>query len=292
MRPHPVGGILSRATAAERSTLGNPAAQPGRPQAGATGARKELAMNIMSPYSRATGPITIYLLLMALIGSVNAQSSSRAFWEGPAPGRQARIAQAQEWRNGFRILDQQIPTLSPAEAAWIKREYDDQITSNGGKFTPRAIEAMNSKEFQARRARQHLDLLMPIIGRLAGRAYGNEREEVTDWARFASLMMDGPFWSATTDLVKRGLVKPEINGVSDFHQDNQHSVPPPSPATVVSRIGSPRASLTAKLKEQVTAARAAHLRGPRMVVISAILSKASKCSAPSVSSYVQRNPVG
>jgi hypothetical protein len=160
-------------------------------------------------------------LLALLVGTAaTAQNAARPFWTGPLPARDARMAQAEEWRKGFSALDQQIPTLSPSEAAWLRREYDDQIASNDGKFTPRALKAMDSNEFQSRRARQHLDLMIPVVSRLSARTYDSERQEITDWARLTSLLADGPFWSAVTNLVKRGVVKPEINGVSDFYHEN------------------------------------------------------------------------
>ena len=148
-----------------------------------------------------------------------AQADLRAFWQGPPPNRAVRLAQAQDWQRGFSVLDGEVPTLSPAESAWLRREYDEQIAGSDGKFTPRALAAMESREFHVRRAREHLDVLLPVVARLSSSKSLDERAEITDWARIAALIADGPFWSSVEDLKKRGLVNSEVNGVKDFlHQ--------------------------------------------------------------------------
>jgi hypothetical protein len=58
---------------------------------------------------------------------------------------------------------------------------------------------MDSNEFHTRRARQHLDLMIPVLRRLSRRSYDDERQEITDWARLASFLSDGPFWSVVTE---------------------------------------------------------------------------------------------
>src|SRR3989442_397986 len=59
--------------------------------------------------------------------------------------RDSRRSQAAEWLRELSELNRQIPTLSPAEQAWLKVEYDDEIARNGH-FTPRAIRARHGKE--------------------------------------------------------------------------------------------------------------------------------------------------
>lgn len=155
---------------------------------------------------------SLFLFVFAAFSGI-AIAQEGPFWTGPPPSGAVRVAEAQEWRKRFGQLDQQVPTLSPKEAEWLRREYDDQLASNDGNLTSRAIDAMRSREFHVRRARAHLDLLLEVLTRLAQAGYKSERQEVTDWARLASLMADFPFWLSVEELVKGNVVMPEINGV-------------------------------------------------------------------------------
>ena len=41
--------------------------------------------------------------------------------------REGRRVEARNWLKEISDIDNQIPTLSPAEAAWLKVEYDDEL---------------------------------------------------------------------------------------------------------------------------------------------------------------------
>ena len=57
-----------------------------------------------------------------------------------AADRASRRSQAADWLAEVSALDSQIPTLSPAEAAWLKVEYDDELL-RVGYYTPRSTRA-------------------------------------------------------------------------------------------------------------------------------------------------------
>ena len=147
--------------------------------------------------------------------------ADRAFWTGDVPPAPAsRATQAREWLEGFRALDRQIPTLSPSESAWLKREYDDQIASASGRFTSRAIAATDSTEYHKRVAGEHLDKLLLVVGTLATSERLAEQQEIRLWIALATAMMDSQFWQSVKVLVERKLVSPEINGVKEFYLQN------------------------------------------------------------------------
>jgi hypothetical protein len=85
------------------------------------------------------------------------------FWKT----RQLRQQEAQKWRDGFIKLDAQIPTLSPAEQHWLKTEIDDEITRSGNRYTKRALDAMNSREYDLRIAKPQTDELVRILSELS-----------------------------------------------------------------------------------------------------------------------------
>jgi len=153
-----------------------------------------------------------------LIAATAPAAGQRAFWQGPLPDRAARSEQAAEWLRGFTNLDQQVPTLSPSEAAWLKREYDDQLA--GGVYTPRALSATKSREYNVRVVRQHLGVVLPILKSLAGQKPLGAQDEVREWAELAAQIMELTFWQSVTDLIERGDVRPEINGVKSLHLEN------------------------------------------------------------------------
>src|SRR5215469_4279171 len=79
--------------------------------------------------------------------------------------RDSRRSQAAEWLGEISKLDNQIPTLSPAEKAWLKVEYDDELAREG-RLTPRAIRAFQSKEGLARSTKPVTSAMVSVLQRL------------------------------------------------------------------------------------------------------------------------------
>ncbi len=145
--------------------------------------------------------------------------ADKAFWSGPsAPAKAVRIKQALEWLDSFKRLDQQIPTLSPSEREWLEREYDNQVAS--GRFTARALAAMESPEYQKRVARERLDRILFALGVLVNARGLDTPTEVGAWVDLATGMMDPQLWQSVDALVRRKAVSPEINGVKEFYLEN------------------------------------------------------------------------
>lgn len=157
------------------------------------------------------------LLVSVLVLSFSAVSAEQAFWTGNVPPTpQARRDQAREWLDGFRLLDRQIPTLSPTERAWLKTEYDDQIASANGKFTERALAATSSTEYHKRLARQGLDLILGDLAKLTNSTRPSRSDEVVVWTHLAADMVNPQFWQSVEALRERKVVTGELNGVKDF----------------------------------------------------------------------------
>lgn len=165
--------------------------------------------------------LRVVLLVPVFVLSISVASAEPAFWTGSVPpAPQARTNQAREWLEGFGHLDRQIPTLSPTESAWLKKEYDDQIASAGGKFTKRAIAAADSTEYHKRLARQWLDAIMVDLLILSGSRQLNRQDEIIAWTRLAANMIDPGFWQAVEVLRERKVVSGDLNGVKEFLLEN------------------------------------------------------------------------
>ncbi len=128
-----------------------------------------------------------------------------AFSTGKPLTAEDRRVLARSWLASIRKLNNAVPTLSPSESAWLKREIGDEIARNGGRFTERSLAALDSAENQTALAGRfvadataHLDRLS--VGGLP------EREEALLWAALASTFLDRAAQEAVEGLVKRGRV--------------------------------------------------------------------------------------
>jgi hypothetical protein len=152
----------------------------------------------------------LLITVMVLIASnLNAAEPFNAFWKS----RQSRQEEAQRWLDGFRRLNSQIPTLSPAEQLWLKTEIDDEIARAGNKYTKRALDAMNSREFDLSIAKPHAEQILRVLSELSRPALSEKKLEVILWTQLSSLFMDHEFWQAVDGLVRRGIIGKKINGV-------------------------------------------------------------------------------
>jgi hypothetical protein len=159
------------------------------------------------------------LLMMLTISPVSQQGFVHAqqphSWAEPA----FRQRQARNWLAAFTKIDREVPTLSPSEQAWLKSEIDDELARNGNRYTKRAIAAMNSREYDIRVVRAALPDLTVALSQLT-RAAITQQAEVVRWAQVAARTLDPLFWQAIDNLVRRKVVSPEINGVSEGYLEN------------------------------------------------------------------------
>jgi len=134
------------------------------------------------------------------------------WWATP----QTRQAYALKLQRNFQALYDQIPTLSPSEERWLKTEYDDTIAANGGRYTARAVSAMDTRAWSIRVAKPHaleIKLELAMLGMPSSRA-----QEARHWTRIAALLMDNEFWQDIDDLQKRGVIdKQNLQFLGEFH---------------------------------------------------------------------------
>lgn len=132
-------------------------------------------------------------------------------WTTDAKSRQQH---ALKYYQEFQRLDEQIPTLSPAEKTWLKTEFDETIAAAGNCYTKRALDAMSSREYNVRVAKDHVAEIIAVLKPLSDGSCRDLGGEATQWTRLASLFMDSSFWDAIGDLIDRKIISPEINGIS------------------------------------------------------------------------------
>ena len=154
--------------------------------------------------------IILLITTIIVLSVANAQEPFNAFWKS----RESRKNEAQKWLGGFKKLDVQIPTLSPTEEGWIKSEIDDEV-SRTGTYTKRALDAMDSKEYDVHVTKPHLAYVVAVLSQLSEMTldFPDQTQEVKLWARLAWLLIDPDFWQSIHSLIHRGIVDKEINGV-------------------------------------------------------------------------------
>lgn len=126
---------------------------------------------------------------------------------------------AEKWRDSFQRLNDQTPALSLAERGWLKNEYDDAIAAAGGRYTPRALAAMESRAYQLRVAKPHTTEIVNSLDDVL-RASPVDAEVAARWTYAVSLLMDRSYWYAIEQLVEMGVVDPGINGVTTLYYEN------------------------------------------------------------------------
>jgi len=128
---------------------------------------------------------------------------------------QTRQAHALQLRQDFEALNAQIPTLSPGEERWLKAEIDDTIAGNGGSYTKRAVDAMNSRAWSIRVAKPHAQEIVAVLALLTKQL--DRTKETRQWARISALLMDHGFWQAVEDLQQRRVIdKQHLQFLGDF----------------------------------------------------------------------------
>jgi hypothetical protein len=131
-----------------------------------------------------------------------------------------RDSRARQWREGFTKLDTQIPTLSLAEERWLKTEIDDTILQAGGKYTPRSLSAMDSREYQIRVAKPHIQKIIRTLDQLLGSTARDAKQEAALWTQLAVLFLEKGFWQSVDNLVRRKIVQEKLNDLDGLYYEN------------------------------------------------------------------------
>ena len=157
--------------------------------------------------------LSIFMLFFS--SSANAKNT---FWMRDPPNKKVRQEQAAEWLNCFRKVEDQIPTLSPAEKRWLEVEVDNELAK--GTYTRRAMEAMESKEYNIRVARSHLEELNLTLTLISDNKSVDKNFVMMNWALLANQFIDFNFWQSITYLVDHKIIDKEICGLKDFYLSN------------------------------------------------------------------------
>lgn len=157
--------------------------------------------------------VSIFIVFFS--SSANANNS---FWMGDPPNQKIRQDQAVEWLNCLKKVQEQIPTLSPAEKRWLEVEVDNELAK--GIYTQRALAAMESKEYNIRIARSHMEQIIFTLTSLANNKSIENNKEMITWALLAQQFMDLTFWQSISDLVDRKIIDNEICGLKAFYFEN------------------------------------------------------------------------
>jgi hypothetical protein len=168
-------------------------------------------------------------LLIVLVGGAGQILAQRIPETGYRPGwhesRATRRQQAAEWLKEIEEIEKQIPTLSPSEAQWLKVEFDDQLASNGGRYTPRAIRALSSREYLSREGRKFTESMARVLKPLASSAPLVTREEMRLWADLCFYALDLNSWGRIAELGDLGILARDPKQKHSFgsYQEAMHS---------------------------------------------------------------------
>ena len=161
-----------------------------------------------------------------LLGVIILVLASPAFGAGelgpdePPPNGAARRDLARDWLRVFSSLNSQIPDLSPSQREWLRREYDDQISTAGGRYTARALAAMDSLEYQLSIAKPHVSGLVNALSTLTSASPASLDREVALWTFVAYSLIDKGFWQSIQELIRRKVVGRRIGHVEDLYYEN------------------------------------------------------------------------
>jgi hypothetical protein len=115
---------------------------------------------------------------------------------------------AGHWLRELESIDDNIATLSPAEAAWLKLEYDDELAGNQGSFTPRSLAAYRSIELAKRESKRGVGYILRTLRELASPVGGiDDNVETLLWMELCiSGVTDSTLWSRISTLVEEGIL--------------------------------------------------------------------------------------
>lgn len=156
--------------------------------------------------------------IILLFSSAYAEST---FWKGDPPNRKVRQAQAFVWLSCLKKVENQIPTISPAEKKWIETEYDKELEREKyRKLTQRALAAMDSREYHIRLARSHMEEIIYNLTLLSNNKPVERNREMIMWARLADQFINQTFWRSVSVLVNRKIIDREICDLKALYFEN------------------------------------------------------------------------
>jgi hypothetical protein len=151
---------------------------------------------------------TLLLIPIFILFSLSSANAQNTFWMGDPPNQKIRQNQASEWLNCFKKVEEQIPTLSPSERTWLETEVNNELAK--GKYTQRALTAMESREYHIYITRPHLEKIINNLTLLANSKSLERNREMVTWSFLANQFMDGTFWRSISSLVDRKIVNEKI----------------------------------------------------------------------------------
>ena len=159
--------------------------------------------------------ITIVLLLL-VFGGISAtqadiSSAQAALNKGELLTPNMRIQLAKEWSIDIIKLNEVIPTLSPSQEEWLRREYDENNVPYGN--VRRAIEASDSKEFSIRVAKRMASTNAELISALAGGKIKDPKKETALWAALSANLLNYDANEAIMKLAKMGVLDYTITNI-------------------------------------------------------------------------------
>ena len=154
--------------------------------------------------------VLIYCCFFLFLASANRVQGVEGFWRGEVPNFTVRKAQAEKWLSDFKLLEKQIPTLSPSEEAWLHRELAGEI------LTSRALLAMDSKEFHIKRSRRLIEKLITALSSISENKLQDKKQEVLFWAITANTIMNYGLWQSVHVLINEGIVDKNTRGIENF----------------------------------------------------------------------------
>jgi hypothetical protein len=168
------------------------------------------------------------LAYVALIGATVVASARQQIPRAVASSvnwtesRETRRHQAAEWLAEVSAIEVQIPTLSPAEQAWLKTEYDDELARNHGAYTPRSARARHSKEGSAHFAKPIAAEIVLLLRQLAATTPLTQQREVALWSQLCYRTLDLNFWGDIASLGEHGVVARDPQSRQQNHQQALH----------------------------------------------------------------------
>jgi len=154
--------------------------------------------------------VLIYCCFFLFLASANRVQGVDGFWSGEVSNFTVGKAQAEEWLSDFKLLQKQIPTLSPSEEAWLHRELAGEI------LTSRALLAMDSKEFYIKRSRTLIEKLITALSSISENKLQDKKQEVLFWAITANTMMNYGLWQSVHVLINEGILDKNTRGIENF----------------------------------------------------------------------------